>query len=119
MIAELTLGFWVELLSKRHHNDLWVSRKLFMAFPNTSLNRGTIHGRLKIIQLLRNRISHHEPVLTSSNSIYPGYGLITLAELLECVEWICRDTNAWMKTQFRYAAAVQILSDVNKMAVSL
>ena len=119
VIAELTFGFWVELLSRHHHNDLWVRRRLFKAFPNTSLHRKKIHERLKTIQRLRNRISHHEPVLTSSNRLYAGYDLLTLAELLECVEWVCSDTASWMKARFRYVDAGQILSDVNKMGVSL
>ena len=119
VVAELTFGFWVELLSRRNQNALWVGRKLKTAFPNTTLTRKQIHGRLKTIQLLRNRISHHEPVLTSSKKIYAGHDLIALPELLECVEWVCNYTAQWMKTQFRYAAAERILSEVNAMGLSL
>jgi hypothetical protein len=50
VVAELTFGFWVDLCSKRNHNNLWVHRKLSAAFPNAVLNRDQIHKRLKVIQ---------------------------------------------------------------------
>jgi abortive infection bacteriophage resistance protein len=119
IIAELTFGFWVELLSKRNKNHLWIGRGLKNAFPNTNLDRSDIHDRLKTVQLLRNRIAHHEPVLTSNERLYAGHNFITIPELLECVEWVCAATAHWMKTQFRYAEAVRILTDVKAMSISL
>lgn len=119
VVAELTFGFWVELLSKPNHNVLWMGRKLSAAFPNTTLKRDAIHQRLKTVQLLRNRISHHEPVLTGSNGLYNGNAVITLAEIIECVEWVCRDTAQWIKAQFRYAEAERILREVAAKGISL
>jgi hypothetical protein len=58
----------------------------------TKLQRHAIHQRLKTVQLLRNRISHHERVLTAAQALYNGAGVISLAEILECVDWICADT---------------------------
>jgi hypothetical protein len=64
VVAELTFGFWVELLKSSNHIPLWMARNLRSAFPNApGLNRRMIYSRLKAIQLLRNRISHHEPFL--------------------------------------------------------
>jgi hypothetical protein len=34
VIAELTLGFWVDLLKADNHRVLWVDKKLNAAFPN-------------------------------------------------------------------------------------
>jgi hypothetical protein len=119
VVAELTFGFWIDLLQAGNHRCLWVDRKLNRAFPNTRLHRKFIHERLKAIQLLRNRISHHEPVLTAANALYNGDGVITLAELLECVEWVCADTAQWIKSQFRYADAERILDAVKATGVSL
>lgn len=119
VVADLTFGFRVELLSKRNQNVLWVGRRLKTAFPNTTLSRKIIHERLKAIQQLRNRISHHERVLTSSKKLYAGHGSITLPELVECVEWVCTDTAHWMRTQFRYGEAERILSGVSAMGLFL
>ena len=69
VIAELTFGFWVDLLQSQNHRSLWVERKLNKAFPHAKRDRGQIHRRLKEIQLLRNRISHHERIITSSNVV--------------------------------------------------
>ena len=74
---------------------------------------------MKAIQLLRNRISHHEPVLTAANAIYNGNSLLTLPELLEPVEWVCVHTVQWMKARFRYAEAERILCEVAAMKISL
>ena len=72
VVAELTFGFWVDLLKSQNHMSLWVGRGLHKAFPNARRHRRLIHERLKSIQLLRNRISHHEPVLTAANALYNG-----------------------------------------------
>ena len=118
VIAELTLGFWVELLSRPNQNIFWLGKQLGTAFPNTTLRRDQIHQRFKIVQLLRNRISHHEPILTTRNTLYTGHDFLTLAELLECVEWVCVEAAQWMKTRFRYAEAERILDAVKATGVS-
>jgi hypothetical protein len=119
VLPHLTFGFWVDLFSKQHHHPLWLRRHLGDAFSYTPLGRDKIHERLKIIQALRNRISHHERVLSSRGTIYNGYVWVTLPEVLQCVEWICPDTAQWMKCQFRYSAASQILKDVRSMGILL
>jgi hypothetical protein len=119
VVAELTFGFWVDLLKKQNHWPLWVNRKLHSAFPNARRQRGQIHDRLKAIQLLRNRISHHEPVLTAANALYTGDGVITLAEVLECIEWVCADTARWIEAEFHYAEAERILRTVAALNISL
>jgi hypothetical protein len=119
VVAELTFGFWVDLLKNTNHMSLWVGQKLYTAFPNGPRDRKRIHERLKALQLLRNRISHHEPVLTSSNNLYTGDGVISLPELLECVEWACTHTRQWVQGQFRYAEAERVLREVAAMRISL
>ncbi|HVP00454.1 MAG TPA: hypothetical protein VMT15_20420 [Bryobacteraceae bacterium] len=120
VVAELTFGFWVDLCSKRNNNILWVHRKLSRAFPNTAMSRDQVHQRLKIIQALRNRISHHEPVLTSSKTLYAGRAsMLTVPELLEPVEWVCADTAQWIKTKFRCSEAERVLEDVHKLGITL
>jgi hypothetical protein len=113
------LGFWVDLLKMKNHRSLWVNGKLNAAFPNTRLTRDLIHMRLKDIQLLRNRISHHEPVLTSRNVIYNGCKTLTLSDLLECLQWVCPNTTHWIQTAFRYTDAECILCAVTASGAKL
>lgn len=119
VVAELTFGFWVELTSRPNQNILWLGHGLRNAFPHTTLQRDQIHTRLKIIQRLRNRISHHERVLTSRNELYAGHDFMTPAELVECVEWTCTETAQWMKAQHRYSEAGRILAEVKAMKILL
>jgi hypothetical protein len=74
--------------------------------------RSDVH---KSIQLLRNRISHHEAVLTTSNALYNGDGLITLGGFMERVQWVCTETAQWMLAEFKYTEAQRILRDVAAM----
>ena len=120
VIAELTFGFWIDLLQASNHRTLWVNQKLNRAFPNAAgKTRFNIHERLKAIHLLRNRLSHHEPILTAANGVYNGNLIITLPQLTECMEWVCLDTAQWIKAQFRYAEAERILREVAAKGISL
>lgn len=121
VIAELTFGFWPTLLTKRFHSALWIP-SLQKAFPHANVPRSKIHLRLEVIRCLRNRIAHHEPVLTSHNEVYTGFKdqpYIALPSLLECVDWISRDAAVWLKSQSRYNWAVEMLHDVSKKGIAL
>jgi hypothetical protein len=58
-------------------------------------------------------------VLTSTNEIYAGDNFMTVAELVECVDWTCMETAHWMKAQHRYREAGRILAEVHAMKVVL
>jgi len=61
VVAELTFGFWVSLVSRKHDQELWV-RGLHRAFPYYRGSRSELHRPLRTIMLLRNRIMHYEPI---------------------------------------------------------
>jgi hypothetical protein len=63
VVAELSFGFWVSLLSKASGYDrhFWVPA-LHKAFPHYSGRRDGLYDSLSSLVLLRNRIMHHEPV---------------------------------------------------------
>ena len=119
VLAELSFGFWIDLLSRPHHNTLWVGKRMRTAFPNATLQRKDVHRRFKSIQRLRNRISHHERILTSRHKFHLGGGFLTLPEMIEPVEWICADTADWLKTRFRYSAATRVLGGAAGTGVHL
>jgi hypothetical protein len=120
VIAELTFGFWTDLTAHNYHWTLWVPNNLARAFPNAAVPRKHIHRRLETIRWLRNRIAHHEPILTSQNRVYAGHQrFISLPELEECGHWVCSHMAGWLKREFRYTPAAEILSKVNAMGVNL
>ncbi|GHA09252.1 hypothetical protein ACFOOM_13030 [Streptomyces echinoruber] len=63
VVAELTFGFWVSLLSSASGYDryFWVP-VLHRAFPHYSGRRDALYDGLSSLVLLRNRVMHHEPV---------------------------------------------------------
>ncbi len=99
--------------------SLWVNRNLNAAFPYARRHRSLIHERLKHIQLLRNRISHHEPVLTAGSAVYNGGTVLSLPQILECVQWVCPEAAQWMRAKFRYDDAERVLRTVGAMNVLL
>ena len=61
MVAELSFGFWVSLVSGAYHRSLW-ERGLHRAFPLYRGPRRHLHTDLQTMLLFRNRIMHHEPI---------------------------------------------------------
>jgi hypothetical protein len=121
VIAELTFGFWPNILTKRFHSTLWVP-SLHRAFPHATAPRNKIHLRLEVIRRLRNRLAHHEPILTSHNEVYTGFKdqpYIALSSILECVEWVSEDAALWLKAKSRYRRAEELLLAVSKMGIAL
>lgn len=63
MVAELHFGFWIALLGKgrNYETRLW-RPTLRHAFPHYRGSRRDLHWKLDAMRLLRNRISHAEPI---------------------------------------------------------
>ncbi|HUW88076.1 MAG TPA: Abi family protein [Candidatus Paceibacterota bacterium] len=62
IVAELTLGFWRSLLTKRYKDTLWRNALRF-SFPNAPTGQPEyIFTRVHHLNILRNRIAHHEPI---------------------------------------------------------
>ncbi|MFC4911835.1 hypothetical protein [Actinomadura gamaensis] len=61
VVAELTFGFWVSLLSTTADRHFWVPT-LHQAFPAYRGSRRDLHHPLFTMLLFRNRVMHYEPV---------------------------------------------------------
>ncbi|WP_262061469.1 hypothetical protein [Streptomyces sp. STR69] len=63
VVAKLSFGFWVSLISHSSGYDrtFWVP-VLHSAFPHYRGRRDDLHRDLTSLVLLRNRVTHHEPV---------------------------------------------------------
>jgi hypothetical protein len=75
VVANLTFGFWRYLSSKAHEKSLWVPY-LHTAFP-AKTNRSDLDARVGRLHELRNRVAHHEPLLSTN-----------LAAALQDVLWV-------------------------------
>jgi hypothetical protein len=120
VIAELPFGFWSSLIAGRF-DTLWRA-SLHKAFPHARVPRRIVHWRLETLRRLRNRIAHHEPVLTSRQQVYTGFidqPAMTRAAILQCVEWISPPTAAWLSATTRYSQAAALLTEVKPSGVGL
>jgi hypothetical protein len=61
VVANLSFSFWVELLSKRYHQKIWM--KLVKYFPAYPGRREDFYDKAREIRNLRNVIAHHGPIL--------------------------------------------------------
>ena len=61
VISNLGFSFWVELLSKRYHQKIWM--KLVKFFPAYPGRREDFYNKAREIRNLRNVIAHHGPIL--------------------------------------------------------
>jgi hypothetical protein len=97
VIAELNFGFWLGIITKHYDTGLW-RPYLYRAFPNAAkpFRRWDAYQALDRIRRLRNRIGHHEPILT--RTLDADHAMV-----LDVVGWICADTADWIKAHSRFA----------------
>ncbi len=94
VIAELKFAFWQTLFTARHDNRLWTPHiastfPYAPAMPVASL-RSRVYTDLDAIRLLRNRIAHHEPVITRNL-------LDDLNRMIDLVELRSQPTATWVR----------------------
>ena len=89
VVAELSLGFWRFLLSKRYQNTLWTPH-LRKAFPGMKpQKREVVYGHVEALLTLRNRIAHHEPIHRFPLADLHGRMLLVVA-------WIDPGMSGWL-----------------------
>ncbi len=90
IVATLTFDFWSNLF-RPEYGALWRTN-VNIAFPNLKHGetRHEIQNLVKPINVFRNRVAHHEPVLDLNvTDIH--------AKIVRLIELRCADTAAWMK----------------------
>lgn len=92
IITQLTLGFWVNMLKNQYRPDIWNKARVFEdAFPHcpVKLNRiPTVVVELEKILILRNRISHHEPIFNHPDGIEN-----IVKNLLKTLSWLSNEMD--------------------------
>jgi len=101
VVAGLSFGFWVGMLQPRYNPDLW-SRQLKVAFPYLPPDRSrkTLAKAAGEIAGLRNRISHHEPLIERDHT--KDYKLVM--EMLGC---LCPHKRDWIEPYCRVSAIIR------------
>lgn len=89
VVAGLSFGFWVGMLQGRYNPSLW-SKQIKIAFAKLPNDRGrkSLVKRAGEIAHLRNRISHHEPLIERDH--HDDY-----RRVIEMLRWICPDKADW------------------------
>lgn len=93
VIADLKFVFWETMFTARHHDRVW-KNQIHSLFPNAAEPdskelRKRIYDDLNHIRQLRNRMAHHEPILTRNLAD-------DLSRMLELVELRSRETRVWL-----------------------
>lgn len=96
VVAELKFAFWCHMLTRRYQNRIWDPhiRTVFPYLPavhTATSGRQAIHSQLDSLRHFRNRIAHHEPILTEP--------LANRQQSLQTlVAWRCADLANWHAT---------------------
>lgn len=95
VIAELKFAFWQHMFTARYDVRLWRPwlLKLFPHYAGTTVAnlRARIYDDLDAIRAVRNRIAHHEPVITRNLAS-------DLARMLDLVDLRCSATGDWLRS---------------------
>jgi hypothetical protein len=89
IVAELSFGFWTGLTGPRYI-DLWRNH-LVKIFPRRPVQRADVQLRLNSIRKLRNRIAHHEPIL--SRPLQKDVN-----QIFDTLSWISPVTARWVRS---------------------
>jgi hypothetical protein len=89
IVAELSFGFWAGLTGPRYI-DLWRNH-LVKIFPRRPVQRADVQLRLNSIRKLRNRIAHHEPIL--SRPLQKDVN-----QIFDTLSWISPVTARWVRS---------------------
>lgn len=105
MVAALSFGFWPAMFNEGFVAEVWQSRidKTFPNLPSTldfDEKISLIKQLLATAHLLRNRISHLEPIFTRNLSKEH-------ADLVRLVSFACKPTAYWMRHHSTFASVMR------------
>lgn len=101
IVAGLSFGFWVGMLQPRYNPVLW-SRQIRTAFPYLPDGKGrkSLAKAAGEIASLRNRISHHEPLI--ARDLSRDYKLV-----MDMMDWLCPDKREWIAPYCRVPMVIR------------
>lgn len=95
VVAGLSFGFWVGMLQRRYNPPIW-SQHFRHAFPHLpgGIARDDILEKARTVAKLRNRISHHEPLV--KRDISADY-----KNVMDLLTWLCPTKVRWIREHSR------------------
>ncbi len=101
IVAGLSFGFWAGMLQARYNPDIW-SRHLHTSFPHlpTNIDRKRLSYEVRNLVELRNRISHHEPIIR--RDLMQDH-----SRVMQLLNWLCPTKAAWLKPFCRAPAIIR------------
>ena len=98
VVAELGFGFWRFLLARRYTATLWPAlRPAFQYLPGS--DRRLLEAPVARLHVLRNRVAHHEPLL--SEPLIDRY-----IDLLDVVGYVHPQLRTWLDSHNRVRTAL-------------
>ena len=88
--AELSFGFWSGMLLAKYEPKLWTPFESHFTNVPSGVDRRKLETRCESIRKLRNRISHHEPLI--KRNISQDY-----SHALELLRWLSPEKAEWIK----------------------
>jgi hypothetical protein len=88
VVAELNFGFWTGLIGPKYA-DLWRNH-LVKAFSRRPVQRAEVQTRLNSIRKLRNRVAHHEPILSRPLQR-------DMNQIFDTLSWLSPVTARWVR----------------------
>jgi hypothetical protein len=95
MIAELTFGFWVQMLRVENVPVLWTPLHTHFSDLPATVSHDDFYSRFDEVAKFRHRIFHHEPII--QRDILREYGTI-----LELTKWISADKGEWIQNTLEW-----------------
>ena len=93
MVAEFTLGFWVQMFNAQYEYLLWKPlRTIFSNMPKTERKRKNITKALNWARNFRNRSYHYEPICWDFLAVQKNY-----KNVIKLVEWLDDEGANWCK----------------------
>ena len=112
VIAALTFDFWSNLFRPEYF-ELWRSN-ITIAFPHCplGLSRDDVQTLVRDVNVIRNRVAHHEPLLRFDVNEY-------YSKMQKLVSYRCPETNSWMKHNTTLSEAVRSKPKRNGVKVAV
>ncbi|MGH7966910.1 MAG: hypothetical protein ACRERD_34660 [Candidatus Binatia bacterium] len=106
LVAELSFGFWVVILSFPYESRLWQYRRFRLvdqAFPyRAGVTLHDIHQRFNNIWILRNRVMHYEAIFDRPDLRRDH------ADIHEAIQWFSPDLHAGIHVVDRFLEVHQV-----------
>lgn len=106
VVSELSFGFWTGLLGHRYEMTLWRGElnKLYRSRIGRN-SRKQVHGDYDAARNLRNRVAHHECVISAD--LPAQYAIVE-----GLIRTLCPDTAAWVAHHSRFGT---VWNDVSNL----